>query len=163
MVSGELRKGYKTVTKAGEKLLNNYNIRFSVTILSYMLIFPPGCDTICSETQVTQRSNIMIYMILLHYQDPPVTPGDFGSACRKNRICLRSRHLKSVFCLSSAEAKNTSIPASVRVGGAAAKTCARLGCSAEKSQRDFFDGLYQDPPVTPGDFGFLRVYAGMGI
>ena len=47
--------------------------------------------------------------------------------------CSRSERLKSVFCLSSAEAKNTSIPASVRLGGNATKTCAQLGCSAEKS------------------------------
>ena len=46
--------------------------------------------------------------------------------------CPRSGLLKSVFCHGPPGAKNTSIPASVRVGGKAAKTCAQLGCSAEK-------------------------------
>ena len=63
------------------------------------------------------------------------------SACRKNQIFPRSGILKSVFCLSSAEVKNTSIRASVRFVGKADKPCALRGCSAEKSQRDFFDGL----------------------
>ena len=57
--------------------------------------------------------------------------------------------MKSVFCLGSPEAKNTSIRASVRFVGKADKPCARRGCSAEKSQRDFFDGL-STPVFEPG-------------
>ena len=49
--------------------------------------------------------------------------------------------MKSVFCHGFPGAKNTSIRASVRFVGKADKPCARRGCSAEKSQRDFFDGL----------------------
>jgi len=47
-------------------------------------------------------------------------------------LCPRSGLLKSVFCHGFPGAKNTSIPASVRVGGKAAKTCAQLGCFGGK-------------------------------
>ncbi len=59
----------------------------------------------------------------------------------KISFSLRSRHLKYVFCLSSAEAKNTAIRTSVRTGGEADSECMQCGCSAEKPQRGFFDGL----------------------
>ncbi len=51
---------------------------------------------------------------------------------KKIVYCPRSGLLKSVFCHGSPGAKNTSIPASVRVGGKAAKTCAQLGCFGGK-------------------------------
>ena len=46
--------------------------------------------------------------------------------------CSRSERLKSVFCLSSAEAKNTANRTSVRIVGIADNECAQCGCSAEK-------------------------------
>ena len=54
------------------------------------------------------------------------------SACRKSEIRLRSRHLKYVFCHGSPGAKNTSISASVRFCGKAAKLCAQLRCLGGK-------------------------------
>ncbi len=50
----------------------------------------------------------------------------------KNGNCSRSELLKSVFCLSSAEAKNTANRTSVRIVGIADNECAQCGCSAEK-------------------------------
>ena len=55
-----------------------------------------------------------------------------GFSLSKKSILPAKRAFKIRFCLSSAEAKNTSIPASVRVGGKAAKTCAQLGCFVGK-------------------------------
>ena len=49
--------------------------------------------------------------------------------------------MKSVFYHGFAGVKNTSIRTSVRIVGIADNECAQCGCSAEKSQRDFFDGL----------------------
>ena len=42
------------------------------------------------------------------------------------------------FCPGSPWAKNTSIPASVRIGGVADKTCAQLGCFVEKVPTGLF-------------------------
>ena len=56
----------------------------------------------------------------------------------KNEICPRSGLLKSFFCSGSPGAKNTSIRTSVRVGGAAAKTCAQGGCFGGKVPKELF-------------------------
>ena len=63
-------------------------------------------------------------------QAPVILTGDSLS---KKSVLPAKRAFKSVFCLSSAEAKNTSISASVRIDGKAVKTCAQLRCSSEKS------------------------------
>ena len=55
-----------------------------------------------------------------------------GISAWQKKICPRSGLLESVFCHGFPGVKNTSIPASVRVGGKAAKTCAQLGCFGGK-------------------------------
>lgn len=72
-----------------------------------------------------------------------------ASVCRKSTICSRSELLKSVFCPSSAGAKNTSIRTSVRIVGFADNECAQCGCSAEKSPQ----GLFRRPQTE----GFVQV------
>ena len=57
-------------------------------------------------------------------------------------------------------AKNTSIRTSVRFVGNADKPCAQGGCSAEKSQRDFFDGL-RGKQCFP--LHFIQLYSGSGL
>ena len=59
----------------------------------------------------------------------------------KKSILPAKRAFKIIFCHGSPGAKNTSNHTSVRIVGIADNECAQCGCSAEKSQRDFFDGL----------------------
>ena len=61
-----------------------------------------------------------------------------ASVCRKNRICPRSGHFKSLFCLSFAEAKNTSIRTTVRIVGFADNECGQCGCFGGKVPTGLF-------------------------
>ena len=63
---------------------------------------------------------------------PPLFSGGITYTVEKVDLCPQSGLLKSVFCHGFPGAKNTSIPASVRIGGKAAKTCAQLGCFGGK-------------------------------
>ena len=56
----------------------------------------------------------------------------------KKRICPRSGHFKSVFCLSFAEAKNTSIRTTVRIVGFADNECGQCGCFGGKVPTGLF-------------------------
>ena len=87
------------------------------------------------------RRTVSLTTRLSDFTVKKTAPKGAVSVCRKNIFCPRSGLLKSVFFHGFPGAKNTSIRASVRFVGKADKPCARRGCSAEKSQRDFFDGL----------------------
>ncbi len=71
-----------------------------------------------------------------------------AAACRKTSFCLRSRHLKSVFCLSlkvtasTWPRQKTLLSQQVCELSASPTVSVRSwDVSAEKSPRDFFDGL----------------------
>ena len=74
------------------------------------------------------------------------------SACRKTSIYPRSGFLKSIFCLSSAEAKNTSIRTSVRFGGISDKPCAQCGCFGGKVPSGLFRRSESPSEQSKGDF-----------
>ena len=59
----------------------------------------------------------------------------------KNLFLTAERAFEIRFLPQLCRGKKNSIRTSVRLGGIAAKPCAQGGCSAVKSQRDFFDGL----------------------
>lgn len=63
------------------------------------------------------------------------------TACRKSHFACEAGFCNQFFAQGFPGQKNTSIRTTVRIVGIADNECGQCGCSAEKPQRGFFDGL----------------------